>query len=115
MCKFVQYCNKAEEDEDQYNANATNREQLILLHEKTKRGSQTATCIRTKRHSIRSTPMEHLSSFSIKSISIPKSTETTDFLLSALSDNFVFDSIDISTKLQFVNVMQYRRCSSVDQ
>lgn len=102
----VQHCNKAEEDEDQYNTNATNREQLILLHEKTKRGSQTATCTRTKRQSIRSTPIELSSSFSI--LSIPKSTETTDFLLSALSDNFVFDSIDTATKLQFVNVMQYQ-------
>jgi len=115
MHKFVQYCNKAEEDEDQYNANATNREQLILLHEKTKRSSQTATCTRTKRQSIRSTPMDNInisSSFTFEST--PKSTETTDFLLSALSDNFVFDSIDISTKLQFFNVMQYQEYNEGD-
>ena len=113
MHKFVQYCNKAEEDEDQYNTNATNREQLILLHEKTKRGSQTATCTRSKRQSIRSTPMDNISlSFSVKST--PKSTETTDFLLSALSDNFVFDSIDTATKLQFVNVMQYQEYKEGD-
>ena len=40
--------------------------------------------------------------------SFPKSEETTKFLLDALADNFVFDSIDNSSKLQFVNAMQIK-------
>ena len=38
--------------------------------------------------------------------SFPKSEETTKFLLDALGNNFVFDSIDDSSKLLFVNAMQ---------
>lgn len=50
-----------------------------------------------------STPMD-VASFDPPSF--PKSEETTEFLLDALGNNFVFDSIDDSSKLQFVNAMQ---------
>jgi cAMP-dependent protein kinase regulator len=46
--------------------------------------------------------------------SYPKSEETTKFLLDALADNFVFDSIDDSSKLQFVNAMQTREYNEGD-
>ena len=46
--------------------------------------------------------------------SFPKSEETTKFLLDALADNFVFDSIDDSSKLQFVNAMQIQECNEGD-
>ncbi len=46
--------------------------------------------------------------------SSPKSEETTKFLLDALADNFVFDSIDDSSKLQFVNAMQTQEFNEGD-
>lgn len=61
---------------------------------------------RLKRPSITSTPMDITSSFSFQPPSYLKSTETINFLLTAMGDNFVFDSIDHETKLQFVNAMQ---------
>lgn len=46
--------------------------------------------------------------------SFPKSEETTKFLLDALADNFVFDSIDDSSKLQFVIAMQFQEFNEGD-
>ena len=43
---------------------------------------------------------------SFDSSSFPKSEETTKFLLDALANSIVFDSIDKTLKLQLVHAMQ---------
>mmetsp|Transcript_14504 Transcript_14504/g.31475 ORF Transcript_14504/g.31475 Transcript_14504/m.31475 type:complete len:966 (+) Transcript_14504:148-3045(+) len=120
-----------EDNDAQYNAKATDREHLILLHHKSnthvsspERGESKSSngsggsgdrrwkqikkmkLKRMNRQAITSTPMDITSSFSFTSPSFPKSDETTLFLLNALSDNFVFGSIDEDAKRQFVNAMQ---------
>ena len=43
--------------------------------------------------------------------SFPKSEQTTKFLLDALNDNFVFDSIDDSSKILLIDAMQIKEFS----
>mmetsp|Transcript_13386 Transcript_13386/g.30473 ORF Transcript_13386/g.30473 Transcript_13386/m.30473 type:complete len:895 (-) Transcript_13386:41-2725(-) len=89
-------------DEDSYDAGASSRENLILLHEKAKlRGGATRRARRTK---IQCAPLEIDESFDVPSF--PKSESTTEFLLEALDKNFIFDSLDAETKLQFVGAME---------
>mmetsp|Transcript_6054 Transcript_6054/g.10462 ORF Transcript_6054/g.10462 Transcript_6054/m.10462 type:complete len:630 (+) Transcript_6054:86-1975(+) len=123
-----------DDDDAQYDDNATNREQLILLHEKTKsktarrprrtilgndgggfggRGGQRR-LTRIKRTSITCSPMDITPLLSYTPPSFPKSPETTDFLVNALADNFIFDSIDEETKLQFASAMQSQEFSEGD-
>ena len=47
-------------------------------------------------------------------ISFPKTDETTRLLLKALADNFVFDSINDSSKLELVNAMQIQEFKEGD-
>ena len=88
-------------DEDSYDAAASSRENLILLHEKAKLRGGAA---RARRSSIKGAPIELHGSFSVPSF--PKSEKTTEFLLEALDRNFIFDSLDAETKLQFVGAME---------
>lgn len=126
--------NNDDDDDGQYNAEATNREQLILLHEQTRRisaknketeekncsavdengGPKNNGMTRLKRPSITSTPIDMSSSFTFSPPSFPKSPETTEFLLSTLSHNFVFASIGEDTKLQFINAMQSQEFNEGD-
>lgn len=63
---------------------------------------------RAKRQSITSTPMDmDISGYTAPSF--PKTPEITEFLLEAMGNNFVFDTIDEETKLQFVNAMQSQK------
>ena len=121
----------------EYNAGAEGREKLILLHEKHKLGRilsarssssmsassaqardawrklrlyVTASPIMLRRRSSRMPVMctQLVDAAQFVPPTFPKSEETIKFLLDALNDNFVFDSIDDSSKLQFVNAMQVR-------
>lgn len=122
--------NEDDDDDAKYNAKATDRENLILLHHQSStagtkgngtKGNESKNgpsggmrwkelkkmkIKREKRLSITSTPMDISSSFSFTPPSFVKSEETTKFLMNALADNFVFDAVDESTKLQFVNAME---------
>eukprot|EP00585_Thalassiosira_rotula_P009967 CAMPEP_0196159098 /NCGR_PEP_ID=MMETSP0910-20130528/46147_1 /TAXON_ID=49265 /ORGANISM="Thalassiosira rotula, Strain GSO102" /LENGTH=749 /DNA_ID=CAMNT_0041424013 /DNA_START=82 /DNA_END=2328 /DNA_ORIENTATION=- len=129
--------NKDDDDDDdddgQYNTEATNREQLIMLHEQNRHisaqnkgieencsavdengGLKNNGMTRLKRPSITSTPIDMSSSFTFSPPSFPKSPETTEFLLSTLSNNFVFASIGEETKFQFVNAMQSQEFNEGD-
>ncbi|KAL3806407.1 hypothetical protein ACHAXA_006329 [Cyclostephanos tholiformis] len=66
---------------------------------------------RSSRMAVMCTPMD---ATPFNSPSFPKSEETTKFLLDAINDNFVFDSIDDSSKLLFVNAMQTKEFSEGD-
>ena len=88
-------------DDDSYDERAGSRENLILLHGKAKlRGGVT----RARRSFIKGAPLEIDELREVPSF--PKSESTTEFLLEALDKNFVFDSLDAETKLQFVGAME---------
>ena len=123
------------EEDNNYDDKAADREQLILLHEKQKRrispplsppldtddtsssnrgsgsessGSRRNMLNRLKRAPIQSTRMILPDDFhtSYKPPFYPKIQDTLQFLLQALGDNFIFDSLDDGAKTDFVHAMQ---------
>lgn len=119
-------------------AKVQDRENLVLLHEKVKAeaaqaeeiptvesetslaltasisSSSTSATRNEKRSNIRATVFSEEKAMSFKPPTFPKSEECTKFLLDALDDNFIFDTIDNETKLLFVNAMQLHEFNEGD-
>ncbi|KAL7538841.1 hypothetical protein ACHAWF_006228 [Thalassiosira exigua] len=87
-----------------YDAHALDRERQILLHQKPK-------LTRLKRASIKSAPVDlgdgDEGTCPCSDVpSHPKSAEVESFLLRAMKDNFVFDSVDDEGRVRFAGAMQ---------
>ena len=102
------------EDDEMYDDKAQDREHLILLHEKHKRNSLThgsgnvtdSSRIRNRRTRLKRTATIKNIDSSYKPPCFSKTDETITFLQTSLGDNFVFDSIDEATRVQFVMAME---------